>query len=185
MGRLYASRDDANGNSTVTHYVNGKEFYAEFKQFKIDNAERVAAGLRPIIPNSIAVKIMAICEKLSCRYNFVNYPFREEMVADAIQNCILYIWNFDVDKSDKIFSYFTITAHRAFVRRIQREARHQEIVDNYTQRRMIDNGIDDQPEDTGIEDDTLSNEIDTMLFGADALDLVDGPPTLFDEYPHE
>jgi hypothetical protein len=43
------------------------------------------------------------------------------MVADAVENCILYVDNFDPAKSKNPFAYFSQICYYAFLRRIKRE----------------------------------------------------------------
>jgi DNA-directed RNA polymerase specialized sigma24 family protein len=43
------------------------------------------------------------------------------MIADAIENCVMYADNFDPAKSSNPFAYFTQIVYYAFLRRIQRE----------------------------------------------------------------
>jgi hypothetical protein len=43
------------------------------------------------------------------------------MVADAIENCVMYVDNFDPGKSSNPFAYFTQITYYAFLRRIQKE----------------------------------------------------------------
>jgi hypothetical protein len=43
------------------------------------------------------------------------------MVADAIENCVMYVDNFDPAKSSNPFAYFTQITYYAFLRRIQKE----------------------------------------------------------------
>jgi hypothetical protein len=43
------------------------------------------------------------------------------MVSDGIENCINYINNFDPQKSQNPFAYFTQIIYYAFLRRIQKE----------------------------------------------------------------
>jgi DNA-directed RNA polymerase specialized sigma24 family protein len=63
-----------------------------------------------------------LCERLSYRPNFINYSFREEMVGDAIENCLSAVDNFDPnEQKQNPFGYFSLIAWRAFVRRIQKE----------------------------------------------------------------
>jgi DNA-directed RNA polymerase specialized sigma24 family protein len=51
----------------------------------------------------------------------MNYTYRDEMVADAIENCVSAAHSFDPDKSNNPFAYFTQIAWNAFIRRIQKE----------------------------------------------------------------
>jgi hypothetical protein len=43
------------------------------------------------------------------------------MIADAIENCVMYVDNFDPSKSSNPFAYFTQITYYAFLRRIQKE----------------------------------------------------------------
>jgi hypothetical protein len=64
---------------------------------------------------------MMIAENLSHRPNFLSYTFRDEMISDAIENCVMYVDNFDPTKSQNPFAYFTQIVYYAFLRRIQKE----------------------------------------------------------------
>jgi len=104
------------------NYVNNADFYAAMKQYKdqVDQAE--AAGKpAPRIPNYIGECIYEIANRLSYKPNFINYPFREEMIGDGMENAIMAINNFNPDKSKNPFAYFTQIIYFAFVRRIQKE----------------------------------------------------------------
>jgi len=76
-------------------------------------------------------KQLKIAEHLSYRPNFMNYPFREEMVGDGIENCLLYAHNFNPRKSKNPFSYFTQIIYFAFLRRIEKEKKQAYIKYNY------------------------------------------------------
>ena len=49
------------------------------------------------------------------------------MVSDGIENCLLYITNFDPSKSNNAFAYLTQIIYFAFLRRIYKEKRQQYI----------------------------------------------------------
>ena len=104
------------------HYVNNKEFLAAM----IDFRERVAAAKaegkeRPPVSHYIGECIMKIAVHLSHKPNFINYSFKEEMISDGIENCLQYIDNFNPEKSQNPFAYFTQIIYYAFLRRIQKE----------------------------------------------------------------
>ena len=88
---------------------------------------------KPPITEYIGECFLLIAERLSMRANFINYPFREEMVGDAIENCLMYASNFDPTKSKNPFSYFTQIIYYAFLRRIQKEKKQ-----NYIKYRIIE-----------------------------------------------
>ncbi len=49
------------------------------------------------------------------------------MISDGIENCVQYIHNFNPEKSQNPFAYFTQIIHYAFLRRIQKEKKQLEI----------------------------------------------------------
>ena len=118
----------------TNHYVDNKEFYAEMIEWKrlVKEAEESDEG-RPPINEYIGECFVKIANHLSYRPNFINYPFREEMIGDGIENCLMYAHNFDPDKSKNPFSYFTQIIYYAFLRRIQKEKKQ-----NYIKYRMLE-----------------------------------------------
>ena len=49
------------------------------------------------------------------------------MCSDGIENSVQYIHNFDPERSQNPFAYFTQIIHYAFLRRIQKEKKQLEI----------------------------------------------------------
>jgi hypothetical protein len=104
------------------HYINNKDFLKEMIKYRQSIRKAKRQGLtKPQIPATIAKCFMMIAENLSHKPNFLSYTFRDEMVADAIENCVMYVDNFDPSKSSNPFAYFTQIAYFAFLRRIQKE----------------------------------------------------------------
>ena len=107
------------------HYVNNKDFLAAMVQFKEEVFEAEQHNLpRPKVPMYVADCIMKIATHLSYKPNFVNYSFRDEMICDGIENCLQYIDNFNPEKSNNPFAYFTQIVYYAFLRRIQKEKKY-------------------------------------------------------------
>jgi len=110
------------------HYVNNKEFLAALIKYREDKEIAELKGLpKPPIPRYIGECFLKIANHLSFKPNFVNYMFKEDMISDGIENCVQYIHNFNPEKSQNPFAYFTQIIHYAFLRRIQREKRQLEI----------------------------------------------------------
>ena len=110
------------------HYVNNKEFLAALIKYREDKEIALMKGLpKPPIPRYIGECFLKIANHLSFKPNFVNYMFKEDMISDGIENCVQYIHNFNPEKSQNPFAYFTQIIHYAFLRRIQREKRQLEI----------------------------------------------------------
>jgi|TARA_Y100000114_G_scaffold99490_2_gene92655 hypothetical protein len=104
------------------HYVDNKKFYAEMLRYRDSREKAIKEGKEPPrVPNYIGDCIMRIAYKLSNKANFINYPFKEEMIGDGIENCIMYIDNFNPDKSTNPFAYFTQIIYYAYLRRIEKE----------------------------------------------------------------
>ena len=117
------------------HYVNNKEFLAAIIEYKrmIVEAEELG-NPKPRIPNYIGECFLKIATHLSYKPNFVNYMFKDDMVCDGIENCVQYINNFNPEKSQNPFAYFTQIIHYAFLRRIQREKKQMEIKNKILER---------------------------------------------------
>jgi len=110
------------------HYVNNKEFLAALIRYREDvEIAQLQDKTKPVIPRYIGECFLKIANHLSFKPNFVNYMFKEDMISDGIENCVQYIHNFNPEKSQNPFAYFTQIIHYAFLRRIQREKRQLEI----------------------------------------------------------
>ena len=115
------------------HYVNNKEFsqaivdYCTYLQECRDNKTAL-----PQVPHYIAKCFLNISEGLSHRGNFVRYTYREEMVMDAVENCLKAVENYNIEAATRTgkpnaFAYFTQISWYAFIRRIQKEKKQQDI----------------------------------------------------------
>ena len=112
----------------IKHYVNNKDFLEWMTAWKKDVIKAEKKGkAKPPVSDAIARAFILIAENLSNRPNFINYPFKEDMVGDGIENCISYAHNFDPEKSSNPFSYFTQIIYYAFLRRIEREKKQSYI----------------------------------------------------------
>jgi hypothetical protein len=119
------------------HYVNNKEFSTAVVDYVTSvNEAREKMEDEPIITEYIGTCFLKIAEGLSHKPNFVGYTYREEMVMDAVENCIKAIMNYDVKKATRTglpnaFAYFTQISYYAFLRRIAKEKKHQDIKEKY------------------------------------------------------
>lgn len=115
------------------HYVNN----AQFSQAVVDyvteaNAAKEKGSKKPIVPDYVARCFLRIAEGLSHKANFVRYTYREEMVMDAVENCLKAIENYNLETATRTgkpnaFAYFTQISWYAFLRRIQKEKKQQDI----------------------------------------------------------
>jgi len=110
------------------HYVNNKEFLAALIKYREDvEIAKIRGNPKPQIPRYIGECFLKIATHLSFKPNFINYMFKDDMICDGIENCVQYIHNFDPQKSQNPFAYFTQIIHYAFLRRIQKEKKQLEI----------------------------------------------------------
>tara|TARA_R110002153_G_scaffold47751_4_gene134799 strand:+ start:4142 stop:4747 length:606 start_codon:yes stop_codon:yes gene_type:complete len=115
------------------HYVNNKEFSWAVVAYCTDLKKAKEEGLPlPIVTNYIASCFLKISEGLSHKSNFIRYTYREEMVMDAVENCLKAIENYNIEAATRTgkpnaFAYFTQISWYAFLRRIEKEKKQQEI----------------------------------------------------------
>ena len=113
---------------TGAHYVNNKQFLEAMVEYRNKVIESKENGTRkPQITNYIGKCILLIAQRISHKPNFSNYSYKEEMISDGIENCIMYIDNFNPEKSANPFAYFSQIIHFAFIRRITKEKKQQYI----------------------------------------------------------
>lgn len=106
----------------TNHYINNADFLKALIEYKDACDTASAAGKEdPNIPNYIGECFLKIADHLSRKPNFVSYSFRDEMISDGIENCLMYFRNFDPVKSKNPFAYFTQIIYYAFLRRIMKE----------------------------------------------------------------
>jgi hypothetical protein len=117
------------------HYVDNKVFLQAMTDWKVlcKIAEEDQKDLpkeekvKPQITNYIGECFLKIATHLSYRPNFINYTYRDEMIADGIENCLQYCSNFDPEKSKNPFAYFTQIIYYAFLRRIAKEKKQTHV----------------------------------------------------------
>lgn len=108
--------------SKKTHYINNEDFLNALVEYrKLCNKAKKEKKSEPNIPNYIGECFLKISEHLSRKPNFISYSFRDEMISDGIENCLMYFRNFDPKKSKNPFAYFTQIIYFAFLRRIAKE----------------------------------------------------------------
>lgn len=112
------------------NYVDKTEFLEALTGYARQCREAEEAGEdKPAVPKYIGESIWAIAKGLAMRGNFSNYPFRDDMIMDGVENCLMYMHNFDPSKSNNPnpFGYFTKIIWYAFLRRIAKEKKHMYI----------------------------------------------------------
>jgi hypothetical protein len=110
------------------NYVNNKDLLEALVKYKNDCIEAENAGEeRPRVPDYIGHCIFQIGTRLATKPNFSGYSYKDDMISDGIENCLLYIMNFNSEKSQNPFAYFTQIIWYAFLRRIAKEKKQMYI----------------------------------------------------------
>ena len=141
------------------HYVSNKDFLAAMVVYKKMCKQAKKEGLpHPPVTDYIGTCFLKIANHLSYRPNFINYTFRDDMISDGIENCLQYLDNFDPDKSNNPFAYFTQIIYYAFIRRIQKEKKQTTIKHKI----LLDSNFDDMALMPG-EDKEFQNQFTEFL----------------------
>ena len=161
------------------HYVNNKEFSLAVVDYcnRLQKAQKQKSKKNPIVDDYIAECFLKIAEGLSHKSNFIRYTYREEMVMDAVENCLKAIKNYDIETATRTgtpnaFAYFTQISWYAFLRRIDKEKKQQDIklkyMANIDYEDAVDNAGGNQQSDEAGQHlvDTLRAKIDDIK-GAD------------------
>lgn len=155
------------------HYVNNKEFsLAVVDYVKSADAAKKAGGDQPTVPNYIASCFLKIAEGLSHRPNFIRYTYREEMVMDAVENCLRAIHNYNIETATRTgnpnaFAYFTQISYYAFIRRITKEKKQADIKTRFIEKMGIEDFIEMGMDQDGAAEtlgyiDSLRQRIDKV-----------------------
>lgn len=127
------------------NYINNENFLEAMIEYKrkLKEAKENDKPL-PQIPNYIGECFLKIAYKLTNHRWFVGYSqhYKEEMIGDAIENCIMYMHNFDPNKSKNPFAYFTQIQWFAFRRRLEKEKKHSYIKFKSIEKQLINMSLE-------------------------------------------
>ena len=149
------------------HYVNNKDFTQAVVEYAtLANAAKKAGKPVPMVPNYLAESLLKINEGLSHKSNFVRYTYREEMVMDGVENCLRALANFDASVATRkgnpnAFGYFTQISWFAFLRRITKEKKQQDVKMKYIAESGLDEFMIDPDEDPEVAK-VVQNFVDNL-----------------------
>ena len=169
------------------HYVNNKEFSAAVVEYcKVVKECKETDDPLPKVPDYIASCFLKIAEGLSHKSNFIRYTYREEMVMDAVENCLKAIENYNIEAATRsgnpnAFAYFTQISWYAFLRRIAKEKKQQDIKLKY----LSESGIEEYVYGD-INDKAAANVMNSFIDQLkDRIDKVKEKDTEFSIYMKE
>jgi|TARA_R110000744_G_scaffold52078_3_gene111759 hypothetical protein len=156
------------------HYVNNKDFSNAVVEYctVLQEAQANETPL-PIVYDYIANCFLKIAEGLSHKSNFIGYTYREEMVMDAVENCLRAIQNYNIEAATRTgkpnaFGYFTQISWYAFLRRIAKEKKQQDTKLKYLSQSGMEDYVVSGQMDAGSRQvvqgfiDTLKSRIDAV-----------------------
>ena len=149
------------------HYVNNKQFsHAVVDYVKLVNEAEANGDPVPKVTNYIAECFLKIAEGLSHKSNFIRYTYREEMVMDAVENCLKAVLNYNIEAATRTgnpnaFAYFTQICYYAFLRRIAKEKKQQDVKFKFIEKAGLEDLIA-FGDDNGVAMDTERMFVDEL-----------------------
>jgi len=168
------------------HYVSNKQFSQAVVEYCTDvRAAKANEQPVPVVPDYIASCFLKIAEGLSHKANFVRYTYREEMVMDAVENMLKAIENYNIEAATRsgnpnAFAYFTQISWFAFLRRIEKEKKQQNIKLKWMSEVNIEELLGHV--EAGDAEDMSSRFIDVLR---ERIDIVRAADTEFKAYEKE
>lgn len=133
------------------NYVNNPEFLEAIVKYKKLCQEAEDSGDDPPrVPNYIGECLYQIATRLATKPNFSGYTYKDEMISDGLENAIQALGNFNPEKSQNPFAYFTQIIWYAFLRRIDKEKKQLYIKHKVTESSVIHGtAVDKESGDAG------------------------------------
>ena len=123
-------------------------FYIDNKTFYDSIVKWYSQGDSAPMPDNVARAIIQICENLARSGKFAGYTWKDDMIQEAVYICVKSAKNFDPQKTNNPFAYFTQIAFNAFRRFLNIEHTRLATIQNYKQSLDITYEFDDSDEYT-------------------------------------
>ena len=85
------------------------------------------------------------------------------MISDGIENCLQYVHNFNPEKSDNPFAYFTQIIYYAFLRRIQKEKKQAHVKNKIIENMNVDMFLV-QEENGEVQNNPYTDYLQKIIF---------------------
>lgn len=106
-------------------YVNNRELLEIIREYKARVLLCKQEGRSPPqVPPKAAKCFMMMATRYARKPSFAGYTYVDDMISDGVLACIRYFDNFDADKYENPFAYFTQLIHNAFINRLNIEQKH-------------------------------------------------------------
>ncbi len=130
----------------------------------------------PVASDYIGVAVNQIANRLATRPNFSGYTYKDEMISDGIENAFMALGNFDPEKSNNPFAYFTQIIWFAFLRRIEKEKKQ-----SYIKRKALENFYIDAINDEGNRYASFTEIFENEAAFTDLINQFEKPKVVDDE----
>lgn len=118
----------------TNNYVDNEKFLEAIREYHrtVKQATEEDKPL-PSIPNYIGECLYKIAHNYFNKSRFRYYSYEDDMVSEAVLNCLKYFNNFDPDRKNP-FAYFTSIVHNSFFQVINSEERSRyKMLKNFTE----------------------------------------------------
>lgn len=139
------------------HYVNNRDFSEAVEEY-VKERRRSESMNEPVskVTDYIAHCFLNIANGLAHKSNFSRYTYKEEMIMDAVENCLKAIGNYKISTETRTgkpnaFSYFTQISWYAFLRRIAKENGQVELKNKYLQSAQLTDMVINNTDINSIE----------------------------------
>lgn len=137
------------------NYINNPDMYDALVAYK----ELIKTKPDAQISNYLGECFMKINEKLATKGNFSGYTYKDQMIADGIENCLIAVLSFNPEKGFNPFAYFTQISWFAFLRRIEKEQKETYIKHKNMQHVVLFGEYNNQYIGDDLLDSDLSNKV--------------------------
>jgi len=160
----------------MANYINNKEFYQLLVDYKDTcNTAHKQNKPQPRIPEEIGKCFIMIATKLASKGNFVGYTYKDEMINDALENCVIAIHSFNPEKSKNPFAYFTQIIWYAFLRRIEKEKKQTYVKYKALENIIIDNSLLEDEDATYANFDITNEKMKPIIEKFDSKKITKKP----------
>ena len=142
------------------NYINNKTLYTSMVEHrtKLEISKREDKP-KPQVTNYIGQSILLICNNLAKKPNFSGYTYKQDMISDGIIDCIAAVDNFNPDRTNNPFAYFTQIAWNAFIRRIHKEKKQTYIKHKNFENAFLMNNLWTDAENIHLKSNEYSDEV--------------------------
>jgi hypothetical protein len=110
----------------TNHYVDKVKFTEAVNEYRILYFKALKnEQVKPTASVYLGECILLIAKNMAMMHCFRGYTWIDEMIGDAVEDCIRYLHVFDSARSENAFGYFSKVCSWAFIRRIKKEKKQK------------------------------------------------------------